>query len=95
MTGRVAIVTGAAGSIGSAIVSCLAEAGAKTAAVDINESAGEAVSAKLREKGTQYFFIPVMIRVANSLFVIDVVDRQVGRHNSFLQTFLVTEVCKK
>jgi 3-oxoacyl-[acyl-carrier protein] reductase len=51
VTGRVAVVTGAARGIGAATAQKLAEGGAKVALVDIDATETEAVAAALRENG--------------------------------------------
>lgn len=48
---RVAIVTGGANGIGLAIVTALAEAGAKVAIADFNDKAGHAAETELGGKG--------------------------------------------
>lgn len=57
-TGKIAVVTGAAGGIGAAIVRKLAEAGNVVAAVDRNSDALHAMINELRDQGlTAYAFI--------------------------------------
>ena len=48
---KVAIVTGAAGGIGSAIARCLAEQGARVLLTDISEASVQAAATKLRDLG--------------------------------------------
>lgn len=48
---RTAIVTGAAHGIGRAISECFAEQGARVTLVDVDEGAGEAVAASIRQRG--------------------------------------------
>ncbi len=54
---RVAVVTGAAGGMGAAISHRLAVAGAFVIAADVNEEAGTAVAAAIRESGHEADFI--------------------------------------
>jgi NAD(P)-dependent dehydrogenase (short-subunit alcohol dehydrogenase family) len=55
LAGRVAIVTGAAGGIGSAIAAELSGAGVAMALLDRDAQAAEALAAALRERGAQAF----------------------------------------
>jgi glucose 1-dehydrogenase len=57
LAGRVAIVTGAAGGMGAAISHRLAAAGAAVIAADVNEEAGRAVAAAIREQGRDADFV--------------------------------------
>jgi NAD(P)-dependent dehydrogenase (short-subunit alcohol dehydrogenase family) len=50
LTGRVAVITGGAGHIGSALAAALAELGAAIVVVDLDEAACESVAASLRER---------------------------------------------
>jgi NAD(P)-dependent dehydrogenase (short-subunit alcohol dehydrogenase family) len=57
LTGKVAVVTGAASGIGQGIARRLAEAGAFVALLDIDEVRGEATAAELREiSGASLFY---------------------------------------
>jgi NAD(P)-dependent dehydrogenase (short-subunit alcohol dehydrogenase family) len=54
---RTAIVTGAAGGIGSAAARRFAQEGARVVLVDLNAEAGERVADELRARGDQAFFM--------------------------------------
>ncbi|NED69791.1 SDR family NAD(P)-dependent oxidoreductase, partial [Streptomyces sp. SID10244] len=51
LTGRAAVVTGAAGGIGSAVAAALATAGAAVMVTDVNESAAAEVAEKISLSG--------------------------------------------
>jgi gluconate 5-dehydrogenase len=51
LDGRVALIPGGGGAIGSAMAAALAGAGARVAVVDVTEERAEATAAKLREAG--------------------------------------------
>lgn len=57
LTGKVAIVTGAAQGIGKGIAVALAEAGAAVVIADINAAAGEAAAAELAERRTPSLYV--------------------------------------
>jgi 3-oxoacyl-[acyl-carrier protein] reductase len=57
LTGRSALITGAAQGIGLAIARTLAAHGAAVALVDIQQQAGEAAARALREAGRQAWFV--------------------------------------
>ncbi|TDL38317.1 SDR family oxidoreductase [Macrococcoides bohemicum] len=57
LKGKVAIVTGGAGGIGSGIVEAYVQEGAKVAIIDINKNKGEALSKALNKKGFDTQFI--------------------------------------
>lgn len=55
--GKSAIVTGAAGGLGSAIAALLAAEGAAVTLTDVNEAAGRKVAAEIKSKGGRAIFI--------------------------------------
>ena len=57
VTGKVALVTGAVGGIGEAIVRRLAENGARMVLTDIDTAGGEAAVRALRETGAEAMFV--------------------------------------
>lgn len=57
ITGRIAVVTGGTGVLGSAMAIGLAEAGAHVVVLGRNKENGEVVLKKMRDKGTQGKFI--------------------------------------
>lgn len=58
LQGRVAIVTGAAGGMGSAVCGALAAAGAAVVGSDLNEAVGLQVAQSIRETGGTVDFVP-------------------------------------
>jgi gluconate 5-dehydrogenase len=53
LEGRVALIPGGGGAIGSALAAALAAAGARVAVVDVTEERAEAAAAKIRETGAE------------------------------------------
>lgn len=56
LSGKTALVTGAASGMGAAVARALAREGAAVVAADIQTDAGEAMAASLRERGTRAVF---------------------------------------
>ena len=61
-TGKVAIVTGAAGGINRVILTRLAEEGAKCVLVDINDEWGQSSEATLRGRDLELTYIRTDVR---------------------------------
>src|SRR5436190_6493056 len=80
LTGRVAIVTGAAQGFGRAFSHCLASAGAEVAVVDINGGGAETTAAELSLLGRRAIGIQVDVKDAAS--VRSAVDRTVAELGS-------------
>lgn len=57
LSGKAALVTGAAHGLGKAMAIALAEAGAKVAVVDIDEEAGLAVATEIEDAGGEAIFV--------------------------------------
>ncbi|MFG2146324.1 SDR family NAD(P)-dependent oxidoreductase [Streptomyces sp. NPDC048696] len=77
--GRTALVTGAAGGIGSAVASCLAAAGATVVAADIDEGRAAALADSLREAGSTAHGLRMDVTdPADVERVVDTVERSVG-----------------
>src|SRR5437016_10890301 len=55
LSGRVCVVTGGGGGIGRAVAVSLARAGARVAAIDLDERGLELTAAELRELGSEPF----------------------------------------
>jgi NAD(P)-dependent dehydrogenase (short-subunit alcohol dehydrogenase family) len=56
LKGRVAVITGAASGIGLGVASRLAEAGAKVALLDIDDTRGQEATRDLEDRGLQAFY---------------------------------------
>ena len=77
LSGKVAIVTGAAGGIGRASVLTFAREGAKVTAVDVNASGGAETLAQVGERGNEVIFEHADIR--DEAQVKALIDRTVAR----------------
>ena len=64
---QVAIVTGAAGGIGSAVAKLFAAKGAALALVDLAYSAGEEIAAQIRDSGGQAGFVAADVTQADQV----------------------------
>ncbi|MFC8195348.1 2,3-dihydro-2,3-dihydroxybenzoate dehydrogenase [Streptomyces sp. NPDC057298] len=79
MTGRVALVTGAAGGIGRAVVRGLAEAGAAVAAVDVDSDVLSKWVAELTRSGLAVTAYPADVTDATEVgATVDAVEEQLG-----------------
>jgi 2-deoxy-D-gluconate 3-dehydrogenase len=67
LTGRVAVVTGGVGLLGAEFCRTLAEAGAAVVIVDLNESASQAVSDSLTNRGYTALAVPTDITQPDSV----------------------------
>jgi len=66
-TGKVAIVTGAAGGINRVILTRLAEEGAKCVLVDVNDEWGQSLAATLRGRGLEVTYIRTDVRYSDQV----------------------------
>ncbi len=66
LSGKVVIVTGAGGGLGRAMIAGLAEKGARLAAVDIDQTALEAIATKAAELGGEGSVLPIVADVGRA-----------------------------
>ncbi len=79
LSGKVALVTGAARGIGRAIATRLAEEGAKVAIADIQEDAATKTAAELKEAGAVAFAVKLDVTSLDSAIkAVATVERQLG-----------------
>src|SRR3954447_11537101 len=76
LSGRSAIVTGAASGIGRATALCLASHGAAVAVADINQAGADATVSTIREAGGRA--ITVVTDVGSEASIIEMIARVVG-----------------
>lgn len=77
--GRVALVTGASGGIGAAVVRRLAERGTRVAAVDVNEADLKAQLGQLREQGLDVTAFPTDVSLSEAVHnTVNTVERELG-----------------
>src|SRR5262245_13354160 len=76
LTGKVAIVTGAAAGIGAGIATALAEAGAAVAVADVDDAGADIVTRTINDKGGRAVAVPVDVTVSSS--VIDMVRETIA-----------------
>lgn len=80
LDGKIAIITGAASGIGRATAKLLADAGATVALIDINESDGKDVTAKINDAGGKAkFFHCNVISDIDCKSVIEEIHNEFGR----------------
>jgi len=95
LSGRVALVTGGAGFIGSTIADALAELGASIAVVDLRRNAIEEVCSRLRnERGAETVAIPVDLEDEMALRTIPAVTVQMfGRIDILVNCAALVGTC--
>jgi 2-hydroxycyclohexanecarboxyl-CoA dehydrogenase len=79
LSGKVAIVTGAAQGIGRAIATRLAEEGAKVAIADINDGAAAQTAQEIRASGGQALAVKLDVtRMEQTSAAVETVERELG-----------------
>src|SRR5208337_2254664 len=79
LTGKVAIVTGAAQGIGRAIASRLADEGAKVALADIQFDSAEQAAAEIRSRGAAAIAVALDVtKLDDAIAATDRVERELG-----------------
>ena len=71
VSGKVALITGAASGIGSATAKLFADEGAKLALLDINAEALEKLAGEIREAGTEVLTLPASSYITGAMLVVD------------------------
>jgi NAD(P)-dependent dehydrogenase (short-subunit alcohol dehydrogenase family) len=80
LTGKVALVTGAASGIGRGIAQRLAQMGASVALLDINKSQGRAVANAIEKQGSETIFLKCDVRsAANCRAAVKTIVQKWGR----------------
>ena len=79
LTGKVAIVTGAAQGIGRAIASRLADEGAKVALADIQHESAERAASEIRSNGASAIAVALDVtKLDDAIAAADHVERELG-----------------
>ena len=80
LTGKVALISGAAQGMGRAMALAVAEAGADLLVVDLNAAGGEATAAAAREMGRRAVFAPCNVSEPEQIRPLFAqLDREFGR----------------